>query len=443
MALFGFSMVQMVRNHADKLERPLREEMLNLYRPFKWTPCFLHKFLEGAIKKSKKFSVIIEFEKGGYEAGCQEVTGIMNRHMRNNIRHHFSRVSCCSADLTPSCLEEILSGCGHVKRVYLNREVKALLDVAVKSAKADNVVREQGILTGRGVKIAIIDTGIYPHRDLAGRITDFVDFVNNRTEAYDDNGHGTHCAGDAAGSGEASDFKYRGPAPEASLAGVKVLDKLGSGSLETVMRGVEWCISYNEENPDKKIDIISMSLGSTAQDFGDENEDPMVRIVEEAWAAGIVVCVAAGNDGPRSRTIASPGISDQVITVGASDDRNTVEREDDDAANFSSRGPTIYGEIKPDLLAPGVNIVSLRAPNSYLDKIQKSSRVDNDYFVLSGTSMATPICAGVAALIKQHNPDLTPDDVKTMLKSGAELRTALDPNIYGAGYIDAESSIPQ
>jgi serine protease AprX len=209
------------------------------------------------------------------------------------------------------------------------------------------------------------------------------------------------------------------------------------------MQGVEWCIAYNEENPDKKIDIISMSLGSTAQDFGDENDDPMVRIVEEAWAAGIVVCVAAGNDGPRSRTIASPGISDQVITVGASDDRNTVEREDDDVANFSSRGPTIYGKVKPDLLAPGVNIVSLRAPNSYLDKIQKSSRVDNDYFVLSGTSMATPICAGIAALIKQHNPELSPGDIKGLLKSGSELRDGLDSNIYGAGFIDAERSIPQ
>ena len=125
----------------------------------------------------------------------------------------------------------------------------------------------------------------------------------------------------------------------------------------------------------------------------------MVQIVEKAWEAGIVVCVAAGNEGPDNGTIASPGISDLVITVGALDDN---------VADFSSRGPTKYKDknepnqfvTKPDLLALGVNIISLRSPNSYLDKLQKGSRVEVDYCVLSGTSMATPICAGVVALMK-------------------------------------------
>lgn len=436
-------MVQMVRSNANKLERPLREEILNLYKPFKWTPCFLHRFFEGTIKRNKKLSVIIEFETDCYDVGCQEVEAIMKRHRRNKIKHHFSRVSSCSAEVTPHGLEEVLSGCSHIKKVYLNREVRALLDVAVQTAHAKNIVRNNTTLTGKGVKIAIIDTGIHPHPDLAGRITDFADFINNRTEPYDDNGHGTHCAGDAAGNGAASSGKYVGPAPEANLVGVKVLNKTGSGSLETVMQGVEWCIQYNENNPENKIDIISMSLGSTAQTFPNENADPMVQIVEQAWTSGIVVCVAAGNEGPERQTIASPGISDLVITVGALDDRNTVEdRSDDDVASFSSRGPTIYGVIKPDILAPGVNIVSLRSPNSYLDKANKTSRIDSDYFVLSGTSMATPICAGIVALMKQHNPDLTPQEIKNLLKSGADLWGDRDPNVYGAGYINAERSIP-
>ncbi|MRG87897.1 S8 family peptidase [Salinibacillus xinjiangensis] len=441
--MFGYSMTQMVRKHADKLDRPLREEILNVYKPFKWIPCFLHQVFEGYFKKNRKISVIIEFENGSYDTGCKEVHDIMKRHRRNKINHYFSRVSCCSANVTPNGLEAIFSSCQHIKRIYINREVKALLDVAVEAANAKNITRNNTTLTGKGTKIAVIDTGVYPHQDLAGRITDFVDFVNNRTEPYDDNGHGTHCAGDAAGNGEASASKYKGPAPEASIAGVKVLDKMGSGSLETVMQGIDWCIQYNENNPNNPIDIISMSLGSTAQDYGEENKDPMVQMVEEAWATGIVVCVAAGNEGPEPNTIASPGISDQIITVGALDDKNTANtRSDDEVANFSSRGPTIYGLTKPDILAPGVNIVSLRAPNSYLDKLQGSSRVGEHYFQLSGTSMATPLCAGVVALIKQSNPRLTPKEVKDLLKSGADLWRDRNSNVYGAGYINAQRSMP-
>jgi serine protease AprX len=440
--MFGYSMIKMVRANAHKLDRPLREKLLNMYKPFKWTPCIFHKWLEEMMKRTKKLSVIVEFEEGCHRIGLEEVNQIGGQHARTRVRSEFSVVSCCSMDVTPTALENVLSGCHHVKRIYLNREVKALLDAAVPSAKAKEVVRNGQTLTGKGVNIAVIDTGIYPHRDLVGRIVGFVDFINQRTEAYDDNGHGTHCAGDAAGNGAASSGKYTAPAPEANVIGVKVLNKMGSGSLETVMQGVQWCIDYNEKGSPNRIHIISMSLGSTAESFTTENDDPMVKIVEKAWEKGIVVCVAAGNEGPEAQTIASPGLSDEVITVGALDDRNTeTDRGDDDVASFSSRGPTIYGVTKPDLLAPGVNIVSLRAPNSYLDKIQKASRVDNNYFVLSGTSMATPICAGIVALILQGDPTLTPKQVKERLKSGADLWTEKDENIYGAGYINAENSV--
>lgn len=442
--MFGYSMVQLARTYANKLDRPLRQEILNLYKPFKWTPCFLHKMIEGGIKRGKKLSVIIEFEKDAYEAGCNQVDEIMNKHMKSRMKQHFSRINCSSADLTPKSLEEILLSCKSIKKIHLNRKVYALLDAAVPSAKAKNIVRNNTVLTGKGVKVAVIDTGIYAHQDLSGRISDFVDFINDRTDPYDDNGHGTHCAGDVAGNGSASSYKYVGPAPEAALVGVKVLDKMGSGSLETVMQGVEWCINYNENNQQDKIDIISMSLGSSPQSYTSENDDPMVKMVEEAWSAGIVVCVAAGNEGPESNTIASPGISNLVITVGALDDKNTAEsRRDDSIASFSSRGPTMYGVTKPDIIAPGVNIVSLRSPNSYLDKLQKANRVDSHYFSLSGTSMATPICAGIVALIKQHNPSLLPEEIKMLLKNGADLWINENPNIYGAGYINAERSIPR
>jgi serine protease AprX len=398
---------------------------------------------ESWIKKTKKMSVIIQFDKDDYERGCYELNDVFSKHIRCKVRNQYDRVSCASVDVTPAGLQEVLSTCTSIRKIYLNREVKALLDVAVQSANAKSVVRGDTRLTGKGVTIAVIDTGVYPHRDLSSRLIGFKDFINNQTEPYDDNGHGTHCAGDAAGDGFSSSGKYAGPAPEARVIGVKVLDRVGSGSLETVMNGVEWCIQYNENNTANKIDIISMSLGSSAQPYDQENADPMVQMVEKAWEAGIVVCVAAGNEGPEPQTIASPGISDRIITVGALDDRNTIEtRNDDDVASFSSRGPTIYGLAKPDILAPGVNITSLRSPNSYLDKLQKSSRVGSDYFTLSGTSMATPICAGIVALMIQHNPDITPEEVKNLLIKNTDLWKERDPNVYGAGYINAEHSIP-
>ncbi len=441
--MFGYSMVQMVRTHANKMDRPLREEILNLYKPLKYTPCVFHNMIEQNMKRTKKVPVIIEFEQDQYDHGCEQVKGTIHSCPISKIKQNFPRITCSSVDLTPNMLEEILTTCHGIKRIYLNSKVHALLDVAVESANAQNVVRNNTVLTGKGVKIAIIDTGIYPHGDLKGRITDFVDFVNGRTDPYDDNGHGTHCAGAAAGDGAASSGRYRGPAYQADLVGVKVLNSTGAGTLESIMQGVEWCIQYNEENPTNKIDILSMSLGSTAQPYGNENRDPMVQMVEAAWAAGIVVCAAAGNEGPESQTIASPGISDQVITVGALDDRNTPGTKSDDViASFSSRGPTIYGVVKPDIVAPGVNIVSLRSPNSYLDRFQKANRVGKAYFSLSGTSMATPICAGVVALMLQNNPSLQPTDVKQLLINGADVWKGRDPNIYGSGYINAERSIP-
>ncbi|KKI91683.1 serine protease [Bacillus sp. SA1-12] len=445
--MFGYSMVKMVQTHAYKLDRPLRKTLLNLYKPFKWTPSFLHVMLEGWVKNSKRLELIVEFEKSetSFETALHELNDIASRHWKSGIKQEFSLVSCVSAEITPSALEEMLESCSWIKKVYLNREVHALLDVAVPSANAKNIERNGTTLTGKGVTIAIIDTGIYSHNDLQGRIIDFVDFINQKTEPYDDNGHGTHCAGVAAGNGAASlEKKYMGPAPEANVIGVKVLNKLGSGSLETVMKGIDWCIKYNEDtNNTSKIDIISMSLGSSPEAHDREDDDPMVQYVELAWSRGIVVCVAAGNEGPEAQTIASPGISNQIITVGALDDLNTTEtREHDHVASFSSRGPTLYGISKPDILAPGVNIISLRSPNSYLDKVQKSSRVGSDYFVLSGTSMATPICAGIAALVLQTKPDATPNEVKELLKNGAVLSKERNPNIYGAGYINAENSIP-
>jgi serine protease AprX len=281
----------------------------------------------------------------------------------------------------------------------------------------------------------VLDTGIYPHDDLVkpqNRIVAFKDFIRKRKKPYDDNGHGTHVAGDIAGNGYGSKGLYKAPAFESTVAGVKVLDKYGSGRISTIISGIEWCL----ENKDRfNIKAICMSLGSQAvQSY---KEDILCEAVAKAWEAGILVCVAAGNEGPEKGTISSPGIDPRIITVGAANDKNTILRSDDEIAAFSSRGPTIDGLNKPDIVCPGTNIISLRSPNSYLDKQLTSSRVSKCYFTLSGTSMATPLCCAAAALLLEKDPKLTPGQVKEMITQSSQ-DMGFDRNTQGRGYLDIQ-----
>ena len=423
--MFGYSVIQLVRRNGHKLDKNIRQELLQIYSPFRNIPCFLHRPMEYISKKTKKLPLVIEFESDCFEKGMKDV-----QNTDSGTLHPYPSISCCSTKLSIEKIEHLLDNCSHIKKIFFDRKVTALLDTATSSIHSDQLQRAG--LTGKDVTIAVIDTGIHPHTDLQGRIKGFKDFINNRTAPYDDNGHGTHCAGDAVGNGALSAGKYKGPAPEANLVGVKVLNKMGSGSLSTVISGVDWCIQNQAR---LNIDILSLSLGSEAQQSA--KEDPVVKAVEKAWDNGMVVCVAAGNAGSRPSTISSPGISPKVITVGAADDRNTVVRTDDKVADFSSRGPTIDGLIKPDLVTPGVNIISLRSPRSFLDKTNPSARVGSNYFSLSGTSMATPICAGVVAQMLQRNPNQSPDNIKLQLINACE-DMGQDSNSQGNGYLNAE-----
>lgn len=428
-------MVNMVRRHPHKMDKDLRNAMVGVYQPFRRVPCFLHAPLDRFIKNTKKYAVIIEFhdDQEDYDGKVKAARTIIAKQMRSQIKHNYPSIHSCSATLTPAAIEKLLEENPSVKKIHSDREVHTLLDKARPSVKANAPAIQH--VTGKGVTIAIIDTGIYAHKDLTGRIKAFKDLTGTNNSPYDDNGHGTHCAGDAAGNGFASNGKFRGLAPEAKLIGVKVLTKTGSGSLSTVMAGVQWCIDNRAE---LGIDVISMSLGSRAT--SPATEDPIVNIVEKAWEKGMVVLVAAGNEGPDAKTISSPGISPKVITVGAMDDKDTEKRDDDLVADFSSRGPTIDGLDKPDILTPGVSIISLRSPKSYLDKQLKGSRVDTEYLTMSGTSMATPICAGMVALILETHPELSPDQVKERLLKAAE-DWRLPADTQGKGYGDAEKAV--
>ena len=289
--------------------------------------------------------------------------------------------------------------------------------------------------TGRGISIAVLDTGVSPVHDLSkprNRVIAFKDFVNGQKEPYDDNGHGTHVAGIAAGNGWMSGGKYKGVAPEANIVGVKILDKKGGGGSGEVLAGIQWVL----DNRDKYgIRIVNLSMG-TVETHG---KDPLVKAVEAAWDSGMILTVAAGNNGPKPGSVTSPGISRKVVTVGSSDDNHTVQIWGDILENFSGRGPTLDCIVKPDLLAPGTNIISCLSTDVSITSTNRNKikLVDDHYLQMSGTSMSTPIVAGAIALLLEKYPSLAPNEVKYMLKQCA---VSLDcsPNQQGWGLLNIE-----
>ena len=292
-----------------------------------------------------------------------------------------------------------LSTSPDVDFISFDSNVYALLDVA--NATMESYFPHDKGYDGEGIGVAVIDTGVAPHTDLVkpqNRITSFIDYVKGNTEPYDDNGHGTHVAGIIAGNGYSSRGKYVGVAPKANIIGLKALDGNGGGSTSDIIAALSYCIENKERY---NIKIINLSLGTPANN--NPEKDPLVRAVERCVDAGLTVVTAAGNSGPNEKTILSPGVSRKVITVGAVDDKRTIDTRDDTIAKFSSRGPTLQGIQKPDLVAPGVNINSLS--NTKLDS----------YTSLSGTSMATPLISGSLALLLNRYEDLTPEDYKLKL----------------------------
>ena len=250
--------------------------------------------------------------------------------------------------------------------------------------------------TGKGVGVAVLDTGIFPHMDFRNRIRAFADFVAYKSMPYDDNGHGTHVAGILAGDGAASMGKYKGVAPGCGLVALKVLDRFGNGSREQVLRAFRWILDHREQY---RIRIVNISVGTTCRSVSDE--DVLIQGVEKLWDEGLVVVAAAGNQGPKPGSVTAPGSSRKVITVGSSDmltGRSAV----------SGCGPTAECVCKPDLVAPGNHIVSC-APGTA-----------NTYGVKSGTSMSTPLVSGAIALMLEKDPLLTNVEIKMLLRESTD-----------------------
>lgn len=262
---------------------------------------------------------------------------------------------------------------------------------------------------GKGVTICFIDTGIFPHLDFIfprNKIIKFVDLINNKSEPYDDNGHGTFVSGICSGSGIFSASK-KGIASEATIISIKALKSSGESNSNVILDAMQWIY---ENHKKYNISIVCMSFGADYLD----SHDPLSKGAQALWDIGITVVAAAGNSGPKANSIKSPGTNPKIITVGALDiSKLTV-------ADFSSRGPTIYGN-KPDLLAPAVNLISCNY-NSL------------PYTLMSGTSVATPIVAGVCAIIKQKHPRFTNNQIKKYLLYHC-IPITHNINIEGHGYL--------
>ena len=305
-----------------------------------------------------------------------------------------------------------------VTYITASTKVSCLIDNSKKTLNLPNKMSTNGNFT-----CAVIDTGVSPTLDLCvpeNRIVYFKDFINNKTVPYDDNGHGTHCAGIAAGDGRSSGGRYVGIAPEANIVGVKVLDRYNTGYDSNIIKGIQWAV----DNKDRYgIDVLNLSLGHEIEES--RFFDPLTRAVQKAVRKGLSVVVSAGNSGPAPGTVQSPGNAPKAITVAALNDNGTADRDDDFPASFSSCGPTKIDKLdKPDIAAPGVDIVSCAHDSA-------------NYVAMSGTSMAAPFTAGVVALLKEVQADLKPKEIKeAIMESAYQMPWQFQPHSLGAGVID-------
>ena len=353
-----------------------------------------------------------------------------------------------------------------VARISIDRPAFATLERTGATIGAA-MTRDDLGLTGAGVGVALIDSGISGwHDDLtrAGdgsyspRVVHFKDFVNPYpTDAYytefpyDDYGHGTHVAGVIAGSGFDSNGARTGVAPGANIIGLKVLDSNGAGYISDVIAAIDYAVSLKDAH---NIRVINLSVGAGVYESYDT--DPLALAARRAVDAGIVVVAASGNFGRNADGesqyggITSPGNAPWVLTVGASNHRGTAARDDDDVAVFSSRGPSwIDFSAKPDIVAPGVGIESLAEPwttlytrfSAYLLPGSGQWFWYSPYLSLSGTSMAAPVVSGTIALMLEANPNLTPNAVKAILQYTAQVRPAEDFLTQGAGFLNARGAV--
>jgi serine protease AprX len=317
-------------------------------------------------------------------------------------------------------------------------EVEKLQEVFASVVGATEVWnREDNYLQGQGVVVAVVDSGIAQSRDFGNRKFKDVNFNREYHDGNDKYGHGTFVAGMLAGNGYQSKGAYVGVAPSANVLNVRVSNDQGMSTEADVVAALQWILLNKDVYG---IRVVNMSLNSSmAQSY---HTSPISIASEILWFGGIVVVVSAGNN--SSADLFPPANDPYVITVGATDDRGTVDKNDDIMATFSAYGIDEAGNVKPELVAPGTEIISYLPNNGKLTMGQThpSHQVDRDHFRMSGTSLAAPIVAGAVVLLLQDEPNLTPDQVKHRLISTADSGwSGYDPDKSGAGYVNIPAAI--
>jgi serine protease AprX len=309
-----------------------------------------------------------------------------------------------------------------------------------KAVRAVDVWNEApGYLQGQGVGVAVVDSGVIKNSDLGVRVIRSVNFNNSYHDSSDRYGHGTFVASLVGGDGTASSGQYVGIAPRTNLINVRVSNDQGAALESDVVEGLQWIL---ENKTPFNIRVVNVSLNSSvAQSY---HTSPLDAAVEILWFNGIVVVVSAGNNG--TATLYPPANDPFVITVGATDDLGTPGLSDDQMATFSAYGVTESGFAKPDLVAPGRNIIGFLPENGKLTigRLHPANRVNQHYFRMSGTSMAAPMVSGAVALLLQDEPGLNPDQVKYRLKATAVKAAgwpAYNTAKAGAGYLDVFAAV--
>lgn len=351
----------------------------------------------GVLQKNQKQNIIIS------SADFEKTRLIFEKLNLTYTPYKFADCFCLYADF------EDIATLSHEKSIsYINPCIKVFAEQ--KQQESTNLFKlTQGEFKGNNQTICFIDTGIFPHLDFllpSNRIIKFVDFVNHFETPYDDNGHGTFVAGIACGNGTISK-QNTGFAPMAKIVSIKALSNSGISDSNIILDAMQWVY---ENHKKYNISVVCMSFGADIIN----NNDPLSRGADALWKRGITVVAAAGNSGPEPETIKSPGNNPNIITVGGFDE--TLMK----VADFSSRGPTPFG-FKPDLVAPAVDVVACS------NKVQP-------YTAMSGTSVATPIVAGICADIKSRFPEIKNYQIKQYLIKHC-VKLSGNQNIEGAGLL--------
>ena len=288
-------------------------------------------------------------------------------------------------------------------------------------------------LLGDGVGVAVIDTGVSAMKDFQGRLVHGPDLSGEGT-VTDTYGHGTVMAGVIGGSGADSAGRtggaYTGVAPRSTLVSVKVAGRNAAVDVSTILQAMHWVSAYKSQF---NIRVLNLSWGTKSTQH--HSIDPLNYAVQRLWRDGIVVVVAAGNSGPKSGTVTKPGDDPMVLTVGSFDDKQNVDPADDSLSPWSSQGPTAAGLTKPDILAPGRSLVATRSYGSYVEQTYPKALISPSYIKGSGTSEAAAVMSGLAALLIQSNPSLTPDQVKAMITRTASPLANQTANAQGHGRV--------